>query len=98
MKCQEDYQRYLVIDLILTLTHKWTIRLAKWITHKTNPLTYRVHVNRVWMHLFGKGILDSFDNFGILGGEPTNLKLMNYLSTNLSLVDYQTRGLLKLLS
>ena len=29
----------------------------------------------------GKGILDSFDNFGILGGEPTNLKLMNYLST-----------------
>ena len=55
--------------------------LAKWITHKTNPLTYRVHVNRVWMHLFGKGILDSFDNFGILGGEPTNLKLMNYLST-----------------
>ena len=54
---------------------------AQWITHKTNPLTYRVHVNRVWMHLFGKGILDSFDNFGILGGEPTNLKLMNYLST-----------------
>ena len=55
--------------------------LAQWITHKTNPLTYRVHVNRVWRHLFGKGILDSFDNFGILGGEPTNLKLMNYLST-----------------
>ena len=54
---------------------------AEWITHKTNPLTYRVHVNRVWRHLFGKGILDSFDNFGILGGEPTNLKLMNYLST-----------------
>ena len=55
--------------------------LAEWITHKTNPLTYRVHVNRVWRHLFGKGILDSFDNFGILGGEPSNLKLMNYLST-----------------
>jgi hypothetical protein len=57
------------------------LELANWITHKTNPLTYRVHVNRVWRHLFGKGILDSFDNFGILGGEPTNLKLMNYLST-----------------
>ena len=55
--------------------------LAQWITHKTNPLTYRVHVNRVWRHLFGRGILDSFDNFGILGGEPTNIKLMNYLST-----------------
>ena len=54
---------------------------AEWITHKTNPLTYRVHVNRVWRHLFGQGILDSFDNFGILGGEPTNLKLMNYLSS-----------------
>jgi len=55
--------------------------LAEWIAHKTNPLTYRVHVNRVWRHLFGKGILDSFDNFGILGGEPSNLKLMNYLSS-----------------
>jgi hypothetical protein len=55
-------------------------QLAEWVAHKTNPLTYRVHVNRVWRHLFGKGILDSFDNFGILGGEPTNLKLMNYLS------------------
>ena len=56
------------------------LEFAAWIANRSNPLTYRVHVNRVWRHLFGTGILDSFDNFGILGGEPSNLKLMNYLS------------------
>ena len=70
-------------------------QLAEWVAHKTNPLTYRVHVNRVWRHLFGKGILDSFDNFGILGGEPTNLKLMNYLSSKFTTGKLSNKRLIK---
>ena len=70
-------------------------QLAQWITHKENPLTYRVHINRVWRHLFGKGILDSFDNFGILGGEPTNIRLMNYLSTQFVLGKFSNKKLIK---
>ncbi len=70
-------------------------QLAEWITDRTNPLTYRVHVNRVWRHLFGKGILDSFDNFGILGGEPTNLKLMNYLSSKFVSGKFSNKRLIK---
>ena len=71
------------------------LQLAQWITDRTNPLTYRVHVNRVWRHLFGKGILDSFDNFGILGGEPTNIKLMNYLSSQFVIGKFSNKKLIK---
>ena len=71
------------------------LQLAQWITDRTNPLTYRVHVNRVWMHLFGKGILDSFDNFGILGGEPTNIELMNYLSSQFVIGKFSNKKLIK---
>jgi hypothetical protein len=39
-----------------------------------------MHVNRIWNILIGKGIVDSFDNFGILAGEPSNLKLLDFLA------------------
>ena len=71
------------------------LQLAEWIADRTNPLTYRVHVNRVWRHLFGKGILDSFDNFGILGGEPTNIELMNYLSSQFVIGKFSNKKLIK---
>src|SRR6202012_2858486 len=38
--------------------------LAEWITAPTNPLTSRVMVNRIWHWMFGKGIVESTDNFG----------------------------------
>ena len=71
------------------------LQLANWIAHKTNPLTYRVYVNRIWRHLIGKGIIDSFDNFGILGGEPSNIKLLNYLSDKFTVNRLSTKRLIK---
>lgn len=71
------------------------LQLANWIAHKTNPLTYRVYVNRIWRHLIGKGIIDSFDNFGILGGEPNNIKLLNYLSDKFTVNRLSTKRLIK---
>lgn len=56
------------------------LELASWISDDNNSLTYRVHVNRVWNILMGHGIVDSFDNFGILSGEPSNLKLLDFLA------------------
>ena len=43
-----------------------------WMTSKNNPLTARVMANRVWYHLFGRGIVATVDNFGALGEPPTN--------------------------
>ena len=54
--------------------------LAYFIASKDNPLTARVMVNRVWLHLFGKGIVATPDNFGSKGMKPTNQPVLDYLA------------------
>jgi hypothetical protein len=56
------------------------MELAHWIANKDNPLTARVLVNRVWSHLFGEGLVDTVDNFGALGDEPTHPALLDFLA------------------
>ncbi|MBA4191515.1 MAG: hypothetical protein C0467_26345 [Planctomycetaceae bacterium] len=58
------------------------LELAEWIASKDNPLTARVMANRVWMHLFGRGIVPTADNFGAAGEPPTNPELLDYLALN----------------
>ena len=57
------------------------LELAHWMTDPANPLTARVLVNRVWKHHFGRGIVDSPDNFGKAGGRPTHPELLDYLTS-----------------
>ena len=57
------------------------LELAKRMTAVTNPLLPRVMVNRLWHHLFGRGIVASTDNFGVLGSPPTHPELLDFLST-----------------
>jgi hypothetical protein len=56
------------------------LELANWIASADNPLTARVMVNRVWLHLFGKGIVPTADNFGAAGLPPTNQPLLDTLA------------------
>jgi hypothetical protein len=56
------------------------LTLARKLTDPTNPFTSRVMVNRVWHHLFGRGIVPSTDNFGVLGQEPTHPELLDHLA------------------
>lgn len=57
--------------------------LAKWVTAPTNPLTWRVMANRVWQYHFGRGIVDTPNDFGKMGQLPTHPELLDYLASEL---------------
>jgi hypothetical protein len=54
--------------------------LAKWLADRRNPLTWRSIVNRIWHHHFGAGIVDTPNDFGHLGGLPSNQDLLDWLA------------------
>jgi hypothetical protein len=55
--------------------------LADRLVAANNPLTPRVFVNRVWHHLFGRGIVASVDNFGQMGDLPSHPELLDFLAS-----------------
>lgn len=57
------------------------LALAAWLTQPNHPLVARVLVNRMWMHHFGRGIVQSAANFGRTGTPPTHPELLDWLAT-----------------
>ncbi len=56
------------------------LELAEAITSNENPLTARVFVNRVWLNHFGKGLVGTPSNFGVLGEKPSHPELLDWLT------------------
>ena len=70
--------------------------LAEWVASPTNPLTTRVYVNRVWMHVMGEGIVRTPDNFGETGERPTHPELLDYLADSFVTADaWSTKKLVR---
>jgi hypothetical protein len=55
-------------------------KLANWIADKENPLTARVMLNRIWGYHFGRGIVSTPNDFGRMGGKPSNPALLDYMA------------------
>ena len=72
------------------------LELANWITHPDNPLTPRVLANRIWQYHFGTGIVDTPNDLGYMGGQPTHPELLDFLSNKLIENNWQLKALHKL--
>jgi hypothetical protein len=83
-------------DELKTPSGSGRLELARQMTDpKINPFVTRVMVNRIWHHLFGRGIVASTDNFGKMGEMPTHPELLDHLALTFAREGYSTKALIR---
>jgi len=73
------------------------LTLARWLARPDHPLTSRVAVNRIWQVLWGRGFVNSPENFGAQCPRPVHADLLDWLATEYIRLDWDTKALIKLI-
>lgn len=73
------------------------LEMAQAIASESNPLTARVMVNRVWGHLFGRGLVATPSDFGTRGEPPTHPELLDYLAARFMADGWSVKSLIRLI-
>lgn len=73
------------------------LQWADWLADRAHPLTPRVAVNRIWLHLFGRGLVSTPEDFGVNGARPSHPELLDYLAARFTADGWSTKRLLRTL-
>ena len=74
-------------------TPKTRLDLARWLVHPENALVHRVTVNRWWQRFFGLGLVETENDFGIRGGEPSHPDLLEWLARELVVSEFSMKSI-----
>ena len=73
------------------------LALASWLTRPDNPLSSRVMVNRVWQYHFGRGIVGTSNDFGMVGDVPSHPELLDWLARRFTAEGWRLKPLHRLI-
>ncbi len=73
------------------------LAFARWLTQPDHPLTARVMVNRIWLHHFGTGIVNTPGNFGKAGERPSHPELLDWLANEFVRLNWSMKSLHRLI-